>query len=67
MTRRNPRRRTPKPRELKAPADWSGMEARARAAMGRSRAQTLSGESYRAQAPSTYRVGGKRTGGTRYS
>ena len=48
-----------KPEEI----DWSRYEARARSQMSKSRARTLSGEDYRAQAPSTYRRGGRRDPG----
>ena len=43
--------------------DWSRYEARARSQMDKSRARTLSGEDYRAQAPSTYRRTGRRDPG----
>lgn len=53
------------PLEGKEPGeiDWAAREARARAQMDRARARTLSGEDYRAQAPSTYRRTGRRDPG----
>jgi len=60
------RKRKADPLEGKDPAtiDWSRYEARARTQMERSRARTLDGDAYRAQAPSQWRRGGRRDAGT---
>lgn len=52
-------RRGTKPRGI----DWSAQERRARADMDRSRARTLDGESFAAQKPSDWRLGGRRAEG----
>ena len=56
MTRKKPRKRRPQ-------TDWTTATERARAEMARARAETLSGEAYRAQAPSSWRLGGRRAEG----